>query len=501
MRPQALMEKLGRYRIDTKLTEGGMGSVYLASDVDGRLVVLKVPHRHDDESLTALGDEARTGMRLKHPSIVETLDFFVEGGRGVLVVAFIDGKTLYELRKSGPLSAAAIATLGTQLASALDAIHNATDEDGRPLNVLHRDISPNNVMVDATGQARLIDLGIARSSDRRQKSTQVGMVKGTLRYLAPEILSGGDHTRASDLWALGVTLWESALARYAVPGDEVLTLRAAVDGNLAKLLPGEKLEREVQDAIQALVCPAGQRLQNARAAHAVFTRLAMRFGGGREGLAQAVRTVQARVAASPAVGGGREVPKPVEGARPAAAAKAAEPPKPFVDQTELLPRTLMAPALPTKSEVNMVFTMTVPKDAVFPEGLGPTMRLDEQELRRPGLANAPTDSLPQDQMQTPLDTPRDPSSMSSREPSATIAAISSTPEPSATIAAATPAPAPAAAEAEAGSQMPGVITDSSDTLLMPREAAPTPEPTTERPVDRSLSLEVIVDDEDDDKTQ
>jgi serine/threonine protein kinase len=466
------MERLGRYRIDTKLTEGGMGSVYLASDVDGRLVVLKVPHRHDDESMTALGDEARTGMRLKHPSIVETLDFFVEGGRGVLVVAFIDGKTLYELRKSGPMPAAAIATLGTQLASALDAIHNATDEDGRPLNVLHRDISPNNVMVDATGQARLIDLGIARSSDRRQKSTQVGMVKGTLRYLAPEILSGGDHTRAADLWALGVTLWESALARYAVPGDEVLTLRAAVDGNLAKLLPGEKLEREVQDAIQALVCPAGQRLQNARAAHAVFTRLVMRFGGGRDALAQAVKAVQARVAPGPAAGGQKEVPKPVEAPRPA------EPPRPFVDQTELLPRTLMAPALPTRSEVNMVFTMTVSKDAVFPEGLGPTVRLDE-ELLRPGFANAPTDSLPLDQVQTPLDTPRDPSSMS----------------------VAVPKDLPKAPAVQEPAHVPGVITDSSDTILMPRDAAGTPEPTTERPVDRSLSLEVIVDEEDDDKTQ
>lgn len=233
------METLGRYRIDSKLAEGGMGSVYLGTDVDGRIVVLKVPHRHDADSVAALGDEARTGMRLKHPAIVETLDFFVDNGRGVLVVAWIEGKTLYELRRAGPLPPAAVATLGQQLASALDVIHSATDENGRPLNVLHRDISPNNVMVDASGQARLIDLGIARSSDRQQKSTQIGVVKGTLRYLAPEILGGGDHTRATDLWALGVTLWESAVARYAVPGDEVLTIKAAMDGTLTALQPGE----------------------------------------------------------------------------------------------------------------------------------------------------------------------------------------------------------------------------------------------------------------------
>ena len=126
----------------------------------------------------------------------------------------------------------------------------------------------------------------------------------------------------------------------------------------------------------------------------------------------------------------------------------------------------------------MVFTMTVSKDAVFPEGLGPTVRLDE-ELLRPGFANAPTDSLPLDQVQTPLDTPRDPSSMS----------------------VAVPKDLPKAPAVQEPAHVPGVITDSSDTILMPRDAAGTPEPTTERPVDRSLSLEVIVDEEDDDKTQ
>lgn len=460
MRAGAAMETLGRYRIDTKLTEGGMGSVYLASDVDGRLVVLKVPHRHDADAMTALSDEARTGLRLKHPAIVETLDFFVENGQGVLVVAYIDGKTLYELRKAGPLPSAAVATLGTQLASALDAIHNATDEDGRPLDVLHRDISPNNVMVDASGQARLIDLGIARSSDRQQKSTQVGMVKGTLRYLAPEILAGGDHSRATDLWALGVTLWESALARYAVPGDEVVTLRAAMDGTLAKLLPGESLEREVQDAIQALICPVGHRLQNARAAHAVFTRLATRFSGGRDALANAVKSVMSRAPASSSA----HAPAAVR--HPPLPPRALEPKKPLVDQTELLPRTLMAPGLPTKSEVDLVFTMTVPKDAVFPQSMAATMRLDE-ELVRPGFASAATDQLPIDAVETPLDTPR---------------------EVSATDVPATP-------------NLLGVSTDSSDTLLLPRELAPTKVPLGDHPVDKSLSIEIILDEEDSEKTE
>lgn len=431
------MDQLGRYRIDSKLAEGGMGSVFLATDVDGRLVVLKVPHRHDTNSLAALGDEARTGMRLKHPSIVETLDFFVDNGRGVLVVAWIEGRTLYELRRAGPLPPAAIAALGEQLASALDAIHNASDEEGRPLNVLHRDISPNNVMVDASGQARLIDLGIARSADRQQKSTQIGMVKGTLRYLAPEILGGGEHTRATDLWALGVTLWESALARYAMPGDEVLTIKAAMDGTLASLLPGEQLDRDVKDSIQALVAPVGRRLQNARAANAVFSRLAKRHAGGKAALAAAVKTASAT----------RAVPS----GPPRAAPQAAEETAP--DVTELVPRTVVAPALPSKSDVDLVFTMTVPKDLVMPSGLGPTMRLDEDELLGKRGRTPSEEAVLQD-AETPL------------EPMVHVS-----------------------------------TTDSADTIMLDRERAPTLHVADDRPTDKSLSLDVIVDVDDDEETE
>src|SRR5581483_9079996 len=100
------------------------------------------------------------------------------------------------------LPAAAVAEMGAALASALDAIHTAVDEQGRPLLMIHRDVSPNNVLVDHTGQVHLIDLGIVRSRERTQKATLQGMVKGTLRYLAPEILGGADHSAATDLWAL-----------------------------------------------------------------------------------------------------------------------------------------------------------------------------------------------------------------------------------------------------------------------------------------------------------
>lgn len=357
-----------------------MGSVYLGTDPAGVPVVLKVPHAQSRDAAVALADEARTGMRLRHPAIVETLDFFVENGTSVLVVAYIDGMTLFELRRRGPLPASAIAALGEQLAGALEAIHNATDESGRPLAMLHRDISPNNVLVDEKGQARLIDLGIARSADRKQKSTQVGMVKGTLRYLAPEILAGADHSRASDLWALGLTLWEAALGRYAVPGETTETLRAAVMGTITKLHPGEHMEPMLKEALDAFLAPVERRLQTARAASAVMARLASRFTGGHDVLGATVRAT--RRAPSPMIG---EVTEIVE----RAAAR--------VDAAQREPASLGS--LTRENERDSVFTSTAPISDYAPTLQMPAVSQSELE-REPRRAAVPIDAAPT--MQMPL---------------------------------------------------------------------------------------------------
>ena len=289
-----MLERLGRYSVERKLADGGMGAVYLGRSPGGVQVVLKVPHAQDKDAAAALADEARAGMRLRHPAIVETLDFFVDHGVSVLVVAFIDGSSLFDLRsKAGPLPAPAVAEMGAALADALHAIHSSTDESGKPLQMVHRDVSPNNVLVATDGQVRLIDLGIVRSSERTSKATMQGMVKGTLRYLAPEILQGGDHSASSDLWALGITLWEAALGRYALPGDEMTTVRCAMDGTLVKRLSSSPLDGALLDALGAMIAPADTRLRNARAASAVLQRLATRLGGGKTLLAHAARTTQA----------------------------------------------------------------------------------------------------------------------------------------------------------------------------------------------------------------
>jgi serine/threonine-protein kinase len=263
--------------IQRRLGEGGMATAYLASAPDGRQVVLKVPLEASAEMSIKLRDEAQAGFRIRHQHVVETIDFFLDTGRPVLVVDYVDGCCLRDLRQLGgkpnPLPPAAVAWLGRSIAEGLAAIHDATDEAGQPLRMLHRDVTPSNILIGRDGVPRLIDLGIARSAENQQEHTQVGMLKGTLRYVAPELLAGDHYSAATDLWSLGVCLFEAALGRHMVGGEPVAIFRAITSGTYRSLRPGEHIDPDLETAIFALVTDKDMRLRNARAAAAVFARL------------------------------------------------------------------------------------------------------------------------------------------------------------------------------------------------------------------------------------
>ncbi len=243
--------KIGPYEIVGTLGSGGMSSVSLARAPTGDLVVLKRQHHVLDDE--ALRDEARVGVRLMHPSIVETLDLVEHAGRPVLVVAYVSGATLADLRATGPLPVEIVLRLGRQIAEALSIIHTAVDEDGSALKIVHRDVTPSNIMLGHDGQARLIDLGIARSAVQRRERTQAGYLKGTLRYLAPEVLKGGAATPGSDLWALGMSLREAALGKLSMDGSDVEIFAAIVDGRLSEPKPGEVLDPRVAHCVGHLL--------------------------------------------------------------------------------------------------------------------------------------------------------------------------------------------------------------------------------------------------------
>jgi serine/threonine protein kinase len=277
------MVMLGAYQVLQKLGEGGMGEVLLGMAPDRSLVVLKVPLHPSAETTARLRDEARVGFRLRHPNIVRTRDFFMAGSKPVLVIDFVDGASLKDLREQrGALPPAVVAHIGRQVASALSFIHTATDEHGKPLHMLHRDVTPGNILVNRRGEALLIDLGIARSDENTAGKTSTGILKGTFRYLCPDLFTGSPYSSGTDLWALGVTLFESAMGRKAATGGQQLVLAAIIGGRIMQLHPGEQLHPLLFKTFQALLRTddPGRRITDAAQLERVFAGIADKLGDG-----------------------------------------------------------------------------------------------------------------------------------------------------------------------------------------------------------------------------
>ncbi|MCC7075046.1 MAG: serine/threonine protein kinase [Deltaproteobacteria bacterium] len=271
----------GRYEVIGELGSGGMGQLLLARAPRGARVVIKTAHsREDDERLR---DEARVGMRLIHPNIVETLDLLEHAGRPALVTAYVAGASLFDLRRRGPLPPGVVCRIGRQIAEALATLHEASDEHGTPLQMLHRDVTPGNVLLGYDGSARLIDLGIARSLETRAERTESGAVRGTLRYLAPELFSSGPHSVRSDLWSLGVVLFEGLVGREATRGPMAAAVGKIVSGKIMDLEPSEQFEKPVLRGIgQLLRMDPLARPARARDAAALFAMLEKQFASGND---------------------------------------------------------------------------------------------------------------------------------------------------------------------------------------------------------------------------
>ena len=204
----------GRYRLEHALGRGGMAAVWLATDERlGRQVAVKVLSdtvADDDEYLRRFRREARTAAGLQHPNLVRIYDFDA-GRRPYLVMEFIDGGTLAEVIESGRQPE--LERLARELLSALRHIHAA--------GVLHRDVKPQNVLLDHHEHARLTDFGIAQPRDATSL-TATGRVLGTESYLAPELLRGEPASERSDLYALGMVLADAA--RNSGSGSPVWSL-------------------------------------------------------------------------------------------------------------------------------------------------------------------------------------------------------------------------------------------------------------------------------------
>lgn len=228
----------GRYQLLKKIASGGMGQVLLAKkgeDDFEKIVVIKriLPHLvEDEEFFTMFKDEAKITMRLDHPNIARINEFGVENGVHFIEMEYVAGEDVRRIEKRAAATGrgipiGVIIRVIADAAAGLDFAHKAKDAKGSPLNLVHRDVSPQNVLVGFDGSVKLIDFGVAKAAGRAQH-TATGILKGKFPYMSPEQAEGHDLDGRSDIFALGIVLWEQLTGRRLFKADNDLATQRLV---------------------------------------------------------------------------------------------------------------------------------------------------------------------------------------------------------------------------------------------------------------------------------
>jgi len=233
------IERIGRYEVHAEIASGGMASVCFGRQIGAvgfsRVVAIKRLHPHvarEPEFVQMFLDEARLATRIHNAHVVQTLDVVAAGGELLLVMEYVHGEALSKLltttaRRGERVEPRIAIAIATGILEGLHAAHEARSDRGVPLQIVHRDVSPQNVLVGVDGVARVFDFGIAKAADRLH-TTQDGSIKGKLAYMAPEQLESRDVDRRADIWAASVVLWEMLAGRRLFVADSEAALYRAV---------------------------------------------------------------------------------------------------------------------------------------------------------------------------------------------------------------------------------------------------------------------------------
>jgi len=277
---------IGRYALYDEIAAGGMATVHLGRLLGpvgfARTVAVKRLHQQyarDPEFVSMFLDEARLAARIRHPNVVPTLDVVALSGELFLVMDYVHGVSLSRLMRAivGQTSRIPVEVVASVIVGALHglhAAHEARSERGLPLGIVHRDVSPQNIIVGSDGQARVLDFGVAKASWRIQ-TTRDGQLKGKLSYMAPEQVNGGDVGPWTDVYSTSIVFWEALtnqrlfnrndsaaiLARFtkdqtiAPPSTHNSAVNAALDAVVLKGLAADPKNRfrsaqEMADAIE-----------------------------------------------------------------------------------------------------------------------------------------------------------------------------------------------------------------------------------------------------------
>lgn len=306
------MERVGKYQLLRKLATGGMAEVFLARaegpmGFQKRLVVKRIlPQFVEDPNFVNMFlAEAKLAAALDHPNLVQTFDFGVVDGQYYLAMEYIDGPNLRALntaarRRGRPLSYAVASRLISSAAEGLHAAHELRNEQGELVHLVHRDISPDNLLVSRNGTVKIVDFGIAKVSSEPSR-TKTGVIKGKLAYMPPEQLAREPLDRRTDVFALGVVLYE--LITGVMPFDatsEVTIIQA--------IMNGEPLERagsrqpDVPSELDAIIAKCLEKNPDRRFASAMQLQQAleafMAASGARVSISDLAQVVDDLVPAS-----------------------------------------------------------------------------------------------------------------------------------------------------------------------------------------------------------
>ncbi len=275
--------QFGRYELLKKLAAGGMGQVFLARKKGvgfEKLVVLKriLPHLvEDEEFFTMFLDEARLTARLNHPNIAQIFDVEAEAGQHLVVMEYVAGEDARRIEKRAraagvKLPHGVILRIIADAAAGLDYAHKARDDQGEPLHIVHRDISPQNLLVGFDGGVKLIDFGVAKAAGRAQH-TATGVLKGKFPYMSPEQSNGEDIDARSDIFALGIVLWELLTDKRLFKGENDVISQRLVKACQVPL--PSQVDARIPKKLDALVMKALQKKRDDRFADAAAMRNAI----------------------------------------------------------------------------------------------------------------------------------------------------------------------------------------------------------------------------------
>lgn len=217
--------RIGRYVLFDEIARGGMAAVHIgrldADESFRRTVAIKRLHpgsNRDGDVVAMLRDEARISARIRHPNVVPVVDVVTSDDELLLVMEYVHGESLAALLDAAQAAGqrppvAIVAQIMANVLSGLHAAHQTVGDDGRLLEVVHRDVSPQNILVGQDGIARIVDFGIARARERSRATTREGVVRGKIPYMSPEQLSEEAVDRRTDVYAAAVVLWEAVTGK------------------------------------------------------------------------------------------------------------------------------------------------------------------------------------------------------------------------------------------------------------------------------------------------